>query len=295
MLGITVFAVTLTACGTTAGTSASTVQGPAASSGISVPSVGAAQPISGAELAGHIHNLAYDGRRLLIGTHEGLWGQVPGARPAQLSDDAFDVMGLTIAGDRWLASGHPGDGMDAPADLGLLQSTDRGRTWAEVSLGGEVDFHRLAASGAVVVGLNAHDGRLLRSDDGGTAWIDLGVPGLYDLAVSPADPAVIVGTSESGPVRSIDSGASFNAVGGAPLLALLAWTGGTLYGADVDGRIHESTDDGITWKPLGSLPSQPSALAATGATIAALVADTVLESVDGGASFTLRITGLGGH
>ena len=121
------------------------------------------------------------------------------------------------------------------------------------------------------------------------------MPGLYDLAVSPADPAVIVGTSESGPVRSIDSGASFNAVGGAPLLALLAWTGGTLYGADVDGRIHESTDDGITWKPLGSLPSQPSALAATGATIAALVADTVLESVDGGASFTLRITGLGGH
>jgi hypothetical protein len=121
------------------------------------------------------------------------------------------------------------------------------------------------------------------------------VPGLYDLAVSPADPAVIVGTSESGPVRSIDSGASFNALGGAPLLALLAWTGDTLYGADVDGRIHESTDDGITWKPLGSLPSQPSALAATGTAVAALVGDTVLESVDGGASFTPRITGLGGH
>jgi hypothetical protein len=299
MLAIAAFAVTMTACGTTAstttGASASTLQGPAASSGISVPSVDAAQPISGAEMAGHIHNLAYDGRRLLIGTHEGLWGQAPGAKPAQLSDDAFDVMGLTIAGERWLASGHPEEGMDAPADLGLLQSTDRGRTWAEVSLGGEVDFHRLAASGGVVVGVNAHDGRLLRSGDGGTAWIDLGVPGLYDLAVSPADPAVIVGTSESGPVRSIDSGARFNAVGGAPLLALLAWTGDTLYGADLDGRIHESTDDGITWKPLGSLPSQPSAFAATGTTVAALVGDTVLESVDGGASFTPRITGLGGH
>ena len=291
----------MTACGTTAGTTtgtttgASAVQGPAAPSEIPVPSVGAAQPISGADMAGHIHNLAYDGRQLLIGTHEGLWGQAPGARPAQLSDDAFDVMGLTIAGDRWLASGHPGEGMDAPADLGLLQSTDRGRTWAEVSLGGEVDFHRLAASGAIVVGVNAHDGRLLRSRDGGSAWTDLGAPGLYDLAVSPADPAVIVGTSESGPVRSIDSGASFNAVGGAPLLALLAWAGGTLYGADVDGRIHESMDDGITWKPLGSLPSQPSAFAATGTTVAALVGDTVLESVDGGASFTPRITGLGGH
>jgi hypothetical protein len=254
-LAIAVFAVTLTACGTTTGTttgtSASTVQGPAAPSEISVPSVDATSPISGAEMAGHIHNLAYDGRQLLIGTHEGLWGQAPGAKPAQLSDDAFDVMGLTTNGDRWLASGHPGEGMDAPADLGLLQSTDRGRTWAEVSLGGEVDFHRLAASGAVVVGLNAHDGRLLRSGDGGSAWTDLGVPGLYDLAVSPADPAVIVGSSESGPVRSTDSGASFQAVAGAPLLALLAWTGGTLYGADIDGRIHESTDDGASWSALG--------------------------------------------
>ena len=298
-LAIAVFAVTLTACGTTTGTttgtSASTVQGPAAPSEISVPSVDATSPISGAEMAGHIHNLAYDGRQLLIGTHEGLWGQAPGAKPAQLSDDAFDVMGLTTNGDRWLASGHPGEGMDAPADLGLLQSTDRGRTWAEVSLGGEVDFHRLAASGAVVVGLNAHDGRLLRSGDGGSAWTDLGVPGLYDLAVSPADPAVIVGTSESGPVRSTDSGASFQAVAGAPLLALLAWTGGTLYGAAIDGRIHESTDDGASWSALGSLPSQPSALAATGAMVAALVGDTVLESIDGGASFTPRITGLGGH
>ena len=255
---------------TTTGTSAVTSQGSASSPVMSEPSAGQAQPITGAGISGHIHNLAYDGRELLFGTHEGLWKQAPGAKPALLADDA-------------------------PAVLGLLQSTDRGRTWSGVSLGGEVDFHRLAASGAVVIGVNAHDGRLLRSGDGGTGWTDLGVPGLYDLAVSPADPAIIIGTTENGPVRSIDSGASFQAVAGAPLLALLAWTGGTLYGVDVDGRIHESTDDGITWKPLGSLPSQPSALAATGTTVAALVGDIVLESVDGGTSFTPRITDLGGH
>ena len=291
MVALAVFAVTLTACGT----SASTVQGPASSPMMSVPLAGQALPINGAEMAGHIHNLAYDGRQLLIGTHEGLWKQAPGSMPVLVSDDAFDVMGLTTTGDRWLASGHPGEGMDAPAVLGLLQSTDQGRTWAEVSLGGEVDFHRLAASRTVVVGLNAHDGRLLRSVDGGTTWTDLGVPGLYDLAVSPADPAIIVGTTENGPVRSIDSGASFQAVAGAPLIALLAWTGGTLYGVDVDGRIHESTDDGVIWKPLGALPALPSALAATGTTVAALIGDIVLESVDGGTSFTPRITDLGGH
>ncbi len=314
MLGLALVVVTLAACGSSAGTAEDSASSPpatpaASSAPASSPApesssapattaaaaVEAAQPVSGADMAGHIHNLAYDGRQLLIGTHEGLWGHDPGAMPAQLSDDAFDVMGFTTADDRWLASGHPGEGMDAPADLGLLQSTDQGQTWTEVSLGGEVDFHRLAASGDVVVGINAHDGRLLRSDDGGTAWTDLGVPGLYDLAISPADPAVIIGTTEDGPVRSTDSGASFEPIADVPLLALLAWTGDTLYGADVDGTIHESTDDGLTWAPRGTLPAQPAALAALDATVAALVDDTVLESVDGGESFTPRITDLAGH
>ncbi|NQW72175.1 MAG: exo-alpha-sialidase, partial [Actinobacteria bacterium] len=192
-------AVTLAACGTTTGIEVVPPSVTPAADG-----QGSAQPISGEAITGHIHNLAYDGTKLLFGTHEGLWGQAPGSKPVLVSVEPFDVMGLTNAGNRWLASGHPGMGMDAPADLGLLQSTDQGQTWTELSLGGEVDFHRLAASSAVIVGLNAHEGRLLRSDNGGTAWTDLGVPGLYDLAVNPADPAVIVGTTENGPVRSID-------------------------------------------------------------------------------------------
>lgn len=88
--------------------------------------------------------------------------------------------------------------MDAPADLRLLETTDQGRTWTEVSLGGEVDFHRLVVSGDVVACLNVHDGRLLRPDDDGATWTDLGVPGLYDVAISPADPSIIVGTTENG-------------------------------------------------------------------------------------------------
>lgn len=117
--------------------------------------------------------------------------------------------------------------MDAPADLGLLETTDQGRAWTEVSLGGEVDFHRLVVSGDVVAGLNAHDGRLLRSDDDGATWTDLGVPGLCDIAISPADPSIIVGTTENGPARSTDSGATFQPIASAPRLALRAWTGDT--------------------------------------------------------------------
>lgn len=255
----------------------------------------AADPVSGAGMAEHIHNVAYDGAMLLIGTHEGLWAQQPGQEPAQVSRDSFDVMGLTLADDRWLASGHPGPGMDAPADLGLLESIDQGRTWEEVSLGGRVDFHRLVTSGTVVVGVNAHDGRLLRSEDGGKTWADLGTPGLYDVVISPTDPALLVGTTPDGPVRSTDGGATFTPAPGAPLLALLAWTGDVLYSIDVDGAVHASTDDGATWESRGAVSEQPAALAAVDDRVAALVGNGIVESSDGGVTFSPRITDIAGH
>lgn len=251
--------------------------------------------VSGAGMAEHVHNLAYDGERLLIGTHQGLWAQAPGQKPEQVSRASFDVMGFTRADDRWLASGHPGPGMKAAADLGLLQSTDRGRTWDEVSLGGEVDFHRLVTSGAVVVGVNAHDGRLLRSDDGGQTWADLGTAGLYDVVISPTDPSLLVGTTPDGPVRSTDGGATFTPAPGAPLLALLAWTGDVLYSIDVDGAVHASTDDGATWESRGAVSEQPAALAAVDDRVAALVGNGIVESSDGGVTFSPRITDIAGH
>lgn len=248
-----------------------------------------------ATMAGHVHTLAYEGETLLIGTHEGLWAQAPGSDPAPRSTDPFDVMGFALAGDRMLASGHPGPGMDAPADLSLLASDDRGVTWSEVSLGGEVDFHRLTASGDVVLGINARDGRLLRSADRGLTWTDLGTPGLFDLAVAPTDPAVVVATRETGPVRSTDGGVSFAAIDAAPLLALLAWTDTTLYGIAPDGRVHASSDAGMTWSARGTVGELPIAVASDGPRMAALVGNDILESPDGGTTFSPRLEDLAGH
>lgn len=246
-------------------------------------------------MAGHVHTLAYEGSSLLIGTHEGLWAQEPGQDPAPRSTDPFDVMGFALAGEQMLASGHPGPGMDAPADLGLIASSDRGVTWSEVSLGGEVDFHRLAASGDVVMGIGAHDGRLLRSADRGSSWTELGAPGLFDIALDPVDAAVVVDTSEQGTVRSTDGGATFGPISNAPLLTLLAWTDGTLYGIDVEGVVHASADQGATWTARGPLGGVPVAVAAAGESLAALVDDDILESVDGGVTFTTRLADLDGH
>ena len=251
--------------------------------------------VNAAELPGHVHNLVFDGPTLLIGTHEGLWSQSPSQIPGQVSESSFDVMGFTVTDTRWLASGHPGRDEESPSNLGLLQSTDRGATWEKVSLNGEADFHRLTASGERVFGISSVNGALLRSDDSGATWTNLGSLGLFDIAVDPANPDTLIGSTADGLVRSTDAGASFSPIATPSLIALLAWTPNYVVGADVDGRILTSTNSGSTWEALTTLPEPPAALGADGSRIAVLAGPTVYESVDGGKSFTERITGIEGH
>ena len=282
--------VTVSGCGGSPTTAPAATESP----GAPATSTGTGPVPAGSEW-GHVHNLTLDGDRLLLGTHEGLWEQSSGQPARLLSDPPFDVMGFALSGQLMLASGHPGEGQDLPADLGLRQSTDGGTSWTGVSLEGQVDFHRLSAAGAVVLGLSAHDGRLLRSTDGGRTWTGLGSPALFDLALDPADADHVVGTTELGPAMSSDGGATFEPITGAPLLALLAWTRKALYGVTPDGGVHSSTDGGSTWQVTGSVPGQPAALAADAGRVVVLAGDTVMESTDGGATFSPRITGIAGH
>lgn len=253
-----------------------------------------AGPVAAGPGWGHVHNLTLAGERLLLGTHEGLWEQSPG-RPARLlSDPPFDVMGFALTGARMLASGHPGEGQDLPADLGLRESTDGGATWRGVALEGQVDFHRLRGAGDLLLGLSAHDGRLLRSRDAGRTWADLGTPPLFDLALDPGAPDHVVATTQQGLLASDDGGTTFTPVAGAPLLALLAWAPTVVTGVAPDGVVHTSTDAGTTWHEAGRVPGQPTALAADATRLVVLVGDTVLESTDGGTSYAPRITGIAG-
>jgi hypothetical protein len=241
----------------------------------------------------HVHNLSLVGKDLLLGTHEGLFRQSPGEPPKRVSEP-FDVMGFTIDGSRWLASGHPGPGMSAPADLGLLLSDDQGRTWDTASLSGQVDFHRLTSSGEVVLGINSGDGLLWRSSDEGASWDTLDVS-LYDVALDPGDPDIAVATTERGPLRSEDGGRTWSAIKGAPLIALLSWHDGGLVAVTPDGQITTSTDGGRTWTQGDTLKEAPLALTASDDDVAVLAGDTVWFSSDAGMSFQPRVTGLGGH
>lgn len=280
-------ALLLTACGGQEATDAG-----AASS--SLPATGGAAVVADPAW-GHVHNLTLDGSRLLLGTHDGLWLQNPGEQATLLSDPAFDVMGLVVAPGLLFSSGHPGPDQDMPADLGLQQSSDGGRSWQAVSLEGQVDFHRLRAVGSVVLGLSAHDGRLMRSQDSGVTWQDLGTPPVYDIAVDPRDPERVLATTEQGPVLSTNGGTSFAPIDGAPLLALLSWAGRTVYAAAPGGDLYISGDGGASWTRTGFVGGQPSAIAANGEHVVVLAGATIVESTDAGTTFTPRITGLGEH
>ena len=116
---------------------------------------------------------------------------------------------------------------------------------------------------------------------------------LFDVVVDPKNPAIMVGTTQDGPVRSTDGGYTFAATPGAPLIALLSWSGNALFGVAPDGTVYVSDDSGASWDARGTVAESPSAITADGESLAVLVGQTIVESADGGRTFTPRLTGVG--
>ncbi|MBN0049071.1 exo-alpha-sialidase [Streptomyces actuosus] len=267
-------AATLAACTGGSGTPAST------------------EPPASTTAVGHIHGLGVDPAdgRLYVATHEGVV-QVLDDGTARRVGDAADYMGFTVAGSRtFLGSGHPAEGGEDHADRGLLKSTDAGGTWKTLSLGGEADFHALEYAHGTVYGYDSTRG-LLRVSGDGLEWDDRAELAALDIAVSPADPDLVLATTERGVARSTDGGRTF-ANGTGPVLAFVSWAvQDALYGVDLDGGLHLSTDAGRTWTQAGTVPGgRPQALTAVDAEhVLAATQDGVHESRDGGATFTERL------
>jgi photosystem II stability/assembly factor-like uncharacterized protein len=243
----------------------------------------------------HIHGLGVTRGNLYIATHYGLWIAPSGQLKAKrLSNSRQDIMGFSLISDkRFIGSGHP-DPADAgqPPNLGLIESRDGGRTWNNISLLGEADFHVLEASGGHVYGVNSADGRLMASTDGGHSWQTRTPPaGLFALAIEPREPARIVASTEQGVFASLNGGRSWRPlrddVGG-----LLAWPRpDALYLVGGDGGVQISRDGGRNWNAAGNIGGQPAAFIASRDELYAGLHDgTVKASTDGGETWTLRAT-----
>ena len=245
----------------------------------------------------HVHGLGVnpaDGA-LFVATHTGLFRAAPGRRRARRVADRFqDTMGFTVTGpDTFLGSGHP-DGRDGlPPFLGLIRSTDAGRTWEPVSLLGERDFHVLEAAGPRIYGygsdFDSRQAGLLVSADGGRTWQERSPPEpLLSLAIDPRAAQHVVASGESGTYSSADGGGGWRPLTDEP--GLLAWTGaGALFRVGFDGMVSRSGDGGRTWDLLGKAGGRPAAFDNSGEELYIALHDgTVKRSADAGRSWQVR-------
>ena len=260
---------------------------------------GAAAPVVTADPGvSHVHGLGVnpgDGS-LVVATHFGSFRLgADGGGATRIGDSFQDTMGFTVVGpDQFLGSGHPDvAGMEAgqPARLGFIESTDGGRSWEVLSLGGDVDFHALASAGGRVYGWDASSGRLMVSEDR-VEWETLAAIDLFALAVDPADVDHLVAATPQGLQETTDGGRTWEAADGPPLVAI-SWAEGTgLWGAGADGAVWRREPE--AWTSAGRLPGTPQAFLATidGGLYAAVQASDgatqIVQSTDNAATWDVR-------
>ncbi|MBA3331912.1 MAG: exo-alpha-sialidase [Actinobacteria bacterium] len=206
-------------------------------------------------------------------------------------------MGFTVVGpNRFLGSGHPdlreAREKELPSRLGLIKSTDAGKTWDPVSLPGKADFHVLRTAPGRIYGFDATDGVLRVSRDGGNNWSRSSPPApLIDLAADPTNSGRLFATSERGLHASADEGRTWSVVGEG--VGLLAWPAPQrLYLASGGGQFFVSPNAGERWRQVGDIGGEPAALLATGRgeLYAALHDGTIKRSRDGGGTWGIRST-----
>jgi hypothetical protein len=245
----------------------------------------------------HVHGLGVnpaDGA-LFVATHTGLFRAAAGEQRAHRVADRYqDTMGFTVTGpDEFLGSGHPDGRDELPPFLGLIRSSDAGRTWEPVSLLGERDFHVLEAAGEWIYGygsdFESKRANLLVSDDGGRSWEERTPPEpLFSLAVHPRDPDRIVAAGEGGTYSSSDGGSGWR-----PLpdeAGFLSWPeADALFLVRLDGAVASSRDAGRSWQAVGDVGGRPAAFDNAGDDLYVALHDgTVKRSLDGARSWTLR-------
>jgi photosystem II stability/assembly factor-like uncharacterized protein len=197
-------------------------------------------------------------------------------------------MGFTVVGpNHFLGSGHPGLGDDEqPPNLGLIESTDAGNTWKQLSLAGKADFHAMEAKHDRVYGFDSQTGRIMVSDDT-KAWEERAALPLADIAVSPDSADEILATTEQGVQRSTDEARNFSPVDGSPTLFFIDWASTErLVGVAPGGVVHVSDDGGESWSEAGSVPGEPQAILAHGdADVYIATEEAIYRSTDNGATF----------
>ncbi|RYB88588.1 exo-alpha-sialidase [Nocardioides glacieisoli] len=236
---------------------------------------------------GHIHGLGVDPAddSLYVATHFGLFHVDESGRPSRVADRYQDTMAFTVVGPgHFLGSGHPDLTEDLPAHLGLIESTDAGKTWTPLALQGEADFHILEPAGDALYAYDATSGRLLRTED--RKSFDEVFQGPL-ISVAAVDENVsLTATNGNGRLVSIDAGSGETRELGGPTMMYLDTTAdGTLAGIDPNGVVQVSAD-ARTWREVGSIDGQPAAFTISDQGWYAATETAVFQSSDDGETWS---------
>lgn len=232
----------------------------------------------------HIHSVRAFGDQVILGTHEGLFRYVDEKTVQSMGPENFDIMGLAVFGKKLYASGHPGPGSKLPEPVGLLLSTDSGKSWKKLGLQGEVDFHLLESAGADMYGVDSGSGNLLYSNNAGKKWISRGKNVVSDIAINPEKVGSALALREGKLISTQKSFTKMRAIDSTLTFTSLDWISGSLL-ATGGKSLYRSSDLGMTWKKLSDFPERVSTVTQSSKIIAVVAGSAVFRSSDGGKTF----------
>ena len=232
----------------------------------------------------HIHSIKVIGKKILIGTHEGLFVYKGPNNMKPIGKERFDIMGLAISGRTMYASGHPGKCSKLPEPVGLLRSDDGGITWKKVSLQGQVDFHFLEAQGREIYGVDAQTNMLMYSSNSGKVWRKVEPNQFSDIAISSQKLGDSFGIQDKKLMKSSGVFTDLSLIRTAFPISEIELVGRTLY-ASSGKSIFKSSSQGKSWKKIYTFDIEVSGLSSSNDLLVAVVGNQIFASEDGGESF----------
>lgn len=232
----------------------------------------------------HIHNVEVFGKKILLGTHEGLFEHKSASETKQIGKIDFDLMGLASFGSKLYASGHPGKVSKALNPLGLITSSDGGMSWQQVSLAGEVDFHMLEVGRFDIYGVDAGSNQLFYSKDLGKTWRKLGVNSYNDIAILDNKKRDLFAIKQGSLLLASAGFKKINKVASKLQFSSIESLGSKLY-ASSDKDLYQVSSSGEKIVKLYSFPSPILGISASKSQVVVVTAKTLYISKDGAVSF----------
>jgi photosystem II stability/assembly factor-like uncharacterized protein len=238
----------------------------------------------------------------LLTTNRGFWridpeaGEVEQLKGRVTAEGGTSTVGtfleLLVTGPgTLLGSGHPDSKQELPPYLGLIESGDGGATWRVISRLGEADLHKIVVKHDRIYAIDAVIAAVLVSTDDGKTFTEQFTPRdevLIDLEVDPEDPDHFFGSTETQLFRTQDGGKTWRPSDMGDRIRLVWPAPDAFYRADQDGTVHRSSDGGLRWEEVGTVPGEPYKFKAldTEHLLLALSDGTIVETEDGGTTWT---------